>query len=56
MARKFLLSLKSFVDERDLIFLIGLGLICYGCALIYLPMAYIVPGAILVHQASARQK
>jgi hypothetical protein len=39
---------SSPIDVRDVIGLVGLGLIAYGSHLVYPPAAFFVPGIILV--------
>lgn len=39
---------EPIVDVRDALGIIGLGLLGYGCWLIYPPAAFIVPGVVLV--------
>jgi hypothetical protein len=36
--------LLALCDVRDVLGAVGLGLVSYGCAQIYAPAAYIVPG------------
>lgn len=46
--------LRNFIaqfDTRDMFLLIGLGLLAYGLTLVWLPGAFIVPGAILLYIA-----
>lgn len=38
---------EEWFDPRDLILLIGLGLLAYGAWLVFPPAGFIVPGAIL---------
>jgi hypothetical protein len=39
-------------DLRDAVGIAGLGLVTYGCWLVWPPLAFIVPGAILVVAAA----
>lgn len=39
---------KSPIDKRDFLMLTGLGLLGFGCYLVYPPAAFISPGLILV--------
>lgn len=41
----------DFFDGRDLVLVAGLGLLTYGCFLVYVPAAFIVPGGILTYVA-----
>lgn len=44
-------SLAGNFDRRDAVGAIGLGLLGYGLAQVYAPLAAIVPGAVLVYVA-----
>jgi len=44
---------RRLFDVRDFLGLIGLGLLSYGCWLIYPPSAFIVSGVILIATAIA---
>jgi len=39
--------LRTLLDERTVVGLCGLALLAAGCALVYLPLALIVPGTAL---------
>jgi len=43
--------LRSLLDERTVVGLCGLALLATGAALVYLPLALIVPGAALFGMA-----
>jgi len=45
--RQFSAAAAAQFDRRDIVGLVGLGLLAYGLALVYLPAAFIAPGAIL---------
>ncbi len=60
--RKHLLAARNQIsaalaktDTRDAVFALGLILLAFGFYLVYPPLAYIVPGAILVHATTVRQ-
>jgi hypothetical protein len=52
--RKHLSSALAKTDMRDAVFTLGLILIAFGFHQMYAPLAYIVPGAILVHATAVR--
>lgn len=41
-------ALKNAVAWRDILMMIGLGLIAYGISLVNLPASFVIPGSILV--------
>jgi hypothetical protein len=43
-----LLGRKLAESSRELMLFAGLGLLAYGCSLVFWPAAFVVPGAILV--------
>ncbi len=54
--RKIIYGLKNFfdviyhsgIDANDIIFIAGLVILAYGMALIYIPIAYITVGVVLL--------
>lgn len=44
-------SVASQFDTRDVTGIIGLALLGYGLSLVWLPLAFVVPGAVIVYVA-----
>lgn len=49
--RRALTMMRITLDRRDVLVLVGLGLIAIGCWCIYWPAAFLVPGAVLLWYA-----
>ena len=49
--RRFVKLVAANVDARDIVLIVGLGLLAVGLYQVFPPAAYIVPGAILTYVA-----
>lgn len=45
---KMIRSLLSVIDARDVAFLLGLAALIVGLALVFVPAAFVIPGALLI--------
>ena len=48
---QFLTKLLQAVDTRDVLGIIGVGLLTYGSSLVWPPAAFLVPGIVLTYIA-----
>ena len=51
LVKTVLLAVGTNLDKRDSLGLTGIGLLGYGCWLVYPPLGFILPGAVILFVA-----